>query len=444
MILDDKLRIQCVSCELCFKEDVLGECKHINGILTPVSECTEEEMPVKSKSSFTHSVINMTGMLIGLGQLSNSYGLETGGWLSAFLLVGLGVICAYSACLLGKCLENNPELRSYSDIGQRAFGSRGKVIATTFIYIEIFMGLVSYTISLHDNLNMVSMDIPFEVTVIDKSKLLTVLAVVVTLPSLWLRNLNSIAFLSTGGIIMSMVIFVTVASTAIFGVVKANHSIPVLHLNKIPQVSGLYVFSYAGHVVFPDIYKAMKDPARYTKVAIVSFTAVISSYTALAFIGAKMFGPSINSQITLSMPHDLIPTKIALAATVITPMTKYALQFAPFAIQLERNLPSTMKSRTKMVIRSSIGSIILVAILALALSVPYFQYVLNLTGSLVSITICIIFPCTFYTKIRLTEISKTLLFVNATIVVIGSILSISGTISSSKSLIKAIKTASHP
>ncbi|KAK9714912.1 hypothetical protein RND81_06G130200 [Saponaria officinalis] len=270
MVHDEKIRIQCVSCELCFQQDKLGECKHINGILTPVSECSkadsDAETPVKPNSSFTHSVINMIRMLIGLGQLSNSYGLETGGWLSVFLLVGLGVICSYSACLLGKCLEKNPDLRSYTDIGQRAFGTKGKLIAATFIYIEIFMGLASYTISLHDNLNMVSIGILFAVPIMDKSKELTVIAALVTHPGLWLRNLNSIAFLSTGGIVMSIVIFITVACSAIFGFVKANHSIPVLHLNKIPQVSGLYIFSYAGHIVFPDIYKSLKDPARYTKV----------------------------------------------------------------------------------------------------------------------------------------------------------------------------------
>ena len=157
-----------------------------------------------------------------------------------------------------------------------------------------------------------------------------------------------------------------------------------------------------------------------------------------------MFGPSVNSQITLSMPRDLIITKIALWATVLTPMTKYALQFAPFAIQLEHNLPSSMKSTTKMIIRASIGSILLLTILALALSVPYFQYVLSLTGSLVSITICVIFPSIFYTKICLSEVSKPLFSLNIVIIAIGVILSVLGTISSLKSLINIIETATHP
>jgi len=178
--------------------------------------------------------------------------------------------------------------------------------------------------------------------------------------------------------------------------------------------------------------------------AIVSFTTVVSLYTALAFIGAKMFGPRVNSQITLSMPRDLTTTKIALWATVLTPMTKYALQFTPFARQLEHNLPSFMKSGTKIFIRASIGSILLLTILALALSVPYFQYVLSLTGSLVSITICVIFPCIFYTKICLAEVSKPLFSLNIVIIAIGVILSVFGTISSLKSLIKITETATHP
>ncbi|XP_021745646.1 amino acid transporter AVT1H-like [Chenopodium quinoa] len=440
---NDTFSIEYESCGLCFEENnKLSECEHIERKSeTENKECIDIKQPAKPSSSFTHSVINMTGMVIGLGQLSTSYGLENGGWVSAFLLVGLGMICAYSACLLGKCLDKNPELRSYTDIGQQAFGTKGKIIATILIYTDVFMGLVSYTISLHDNLNMVIKGIPIKVPLIKKSKLLTTTAILVTLPSLWLRDFTSIAFLSAGGIIMSMLIFLTVTGTAIFGVVNANHNIPVLHLNKIPHVTGLYAYSYAGHTVFPNIYTSMKDPSKYPKVTVLSFTTITALYTALAFMGAKMFGPNINSQITLSMPQDSIATKIALWATVLTPMTKYALKFAPLAIQLEHNLPSFTSSRTRKIIRGSIGSILLIAILALALSVPYFQYVLNLTGSLISVSISIIIPCIFYSKIHLAEISKPHLLFNGIIIMIGFVISLTGTMSSSKSLIKKITTA---
>lgn len=62
---------------------------------------------------------------------------------------------------------------------------------------------------------------------------------------------------------MSLLIFVTLAFAAIFGGIKANHEIPVLHLQNIPSISGLYIFRFD---VFPDIYTAMKDPSEFTKV----------------------------------------------------------------------------------------------------------------------------------------------------------------------------------
>lgn len=133
------------------------------------------------------------------------------------------------------------------------------------------MSLVSYTISLHDNLNMVFLGTHVRFSWahhLSTSQVLTVFAILLALPSLWLRDLSSISFLSTAGIIMSLMIFVTVACTAVFGGVSANHVIPALRLRNIPHISGLYIFSYGGHVVFPDIHRAMKDPSKFTKVCI--------------------------------------------------------------------------------------------------------------------------------------------------------------------------------
>ncbi|KAL4591186.1 hypothetical protein LXL04_004138 [Taraxacum kok-saghyz] len=402
-----------------------------------------EAHSTNANSSFLQSSVNMIGMLIGLGQLSTSYALENGGWISSFLLITLGIACTYTSHLLGKCLENNRKSRNYTDIGHHAFGSRGRAIAATFIYLEIFMALISYTISLHDNLKMVFLGTNVHFSWahhLSTSQVLTVFAVLVALPSLWLRDLASISFLSTSGIIMSLMIFVTVVCTAVFGGITANHTIPPLRIRNIPQISGLYVFSYGGHIVFPDIHRAMKDPSKFTKVSIVSFTFVTSLYASLAFMGAKLFGPEVNPQITLSMPRGLVFTKIALWATVLTPMTKYALEFAPIAMELEHRFLYLMKSQTKMIIRGTVGSILLLLILVLALSVPYFQYVLGLTGSLVSVAIVLILPSVFYIKIFWDKISKPVLALNLLLIAVGSLLAISGTISSMKLLVEKFES----
>lgn len=172
-----------------------------------------------------------------------------------------------------------------------------------------------------------------------------------------------------------------------------------------------------------------------------SFASVTVLYTALAFLGAKMFGAQVNPQITLSLPPHHFITKIALWATVLTPMTKYALEFAPFAIQLEHNLPDSLSSRAKIIIRGCVGSILLLVILSLALSVPYFEHVLSLTGSLVSVCICIILPSAFYIKLSWPHISKRALILNFSLLAFGSLLGVVGTISSAKLLIKSLLRA---
>ncbi|KAJ6674759.1 AMINO ACID TRANSPORTER AVT1H [Salix viminalis] len=378
----EKLAPGWVTCDACVEESKLCKCDHSTQDLKSavVDDADVENHPDhQANSSFAHSVINMIGMLIGIG-----------------------VICAYTSHLLGKCLAKSPKSRSYTDIGQHAFGSKGRVLATTFIYLEIFMALVSYTISLHDNLATVFAGTQLRLPAwasLYKSQLLTMMGVLVALPY-------------------------PVAAGSFFHIfpLVRRHSHVHRHLHLLMLATS---FS-------PDLYKSMKDPSKFTKVSIVSFASVTALYASLAFMGAKLFGPEVSSQITLSMPRHHFITKIALWATVLTPMTKYALEFAPFAIQLEHSLPSSISSRTKTVVRGAVGSFLLLVILALALSVPYFEHVLSLTGSLVSVSICIVFPCIFYIKLSWPHISRPVLTLNVILVAFGFVLGVVGTISSSK------------
>lgn len=101
---------------------------------------------------------------------------------------------------------------------------------------------------------------------LSSSQTLTLLAVLVAMPSLWLRDFSSISFMSSVGILMSVVIFLAVAFTPVFGGVRVDRHVPVLRMSSVASVSGLYIFGYSGHIVFPDLCKAMKDPSKFNKV----------------------------------------------------------------------------------------------------------------------------------------------------------------------------------
>ncbi|KAI5653283.1 hypothetical protein M9H77_30470 [Catharanthus roseus] len=82
----------------------------------------------------------------------------------------------------------------------------------------------------------------------------------------YLQYLYTLKFLCPfGGVLMSLLIFVTVPCTALFGGFKTNHEIPAMKIQNIPAISGLYIFSYAGHIVSLIYMQQLKDPSMFTK-----------------------------------------------------------------------------------------------------------------------------------------------------------------------------------
>lgn len=70
-----------------------------------------------------------TGMnvLCGVGILSTPYAVKQGGWAGLSILLIYAVLSYYTGILLRYCLDSQPGLETYPDIGQAAFGTVGRV-----------------------------------------------------------------------------------------------------------------------------------------------------------------------------------------------------------------------------------------------------------------------------------------------------------------------------
>eukprot|EP01018_Ginkgo_biloba_P021878 Gb_27840 [translate_table: standard] len=417
------------------------DCNHISIQIKFGTDQSKEVQKPLGTSSFLHTTINLLGIMLGLGMLSTPYALEEGGWMSLGILLTLALICCYTAFALARCLDCDPKVLNYQDIGNQAFGMKGRIIVSTFLYVEIIFIAIGYTISLGDNLAaiFINTELSFSSWLhLTTPRFLTIIAVLIVLPTLWVRDLSSISFLSWGGVTTSLLLMFTVTWAGLFGGLGFSQTVPLINLQRIPVSTGLYAFCYAGHVVFPTIYRSMKDPSKFGKVILLSFVIVTAIYSGFACLGGTMFGSSVRSQITLNMPRHLLVTKFALWATVITPMSKYALQLSPVARELENLVASAWKPRGRRLTRICIVSVLLFSILAMALALPYFGYVLALTGSFLSITMSIILPCIFYIKITRKSISLPMVLINVAFILVGLVLGISGTIASAKNLIDSI------
>ncbi|XP_052116893.1 amino acid transporter AVT1D isoform X4 [Arachis duranensis] len=306
--------------------------------------------PPQHQCSFAQSVINGTNILCGIGLLTIPYAIKEGGWLSLTILILFSIICCYTGILLKRCLESNPGLKTYPDIGQAAFGVVGRLGIAIFLYMELYAAAVEF---------------------------ITLMTLMV-LPTVWLRNLSLLSYISAGGIFATIMVTLCLFWVGLVDHVGLKPGRKLLDLENISVSVGLYGFGFAGHAVFPNVYSSMQDPSRFPSVLYLSFAFCLFMYMSVGAVGYLTFGESVESQFTLNMPKELYASKIATWTTVITPLAKYALTILPIALSIEELIPNNKLRCHATAI--AIRTFLVISSLVVALSVPYFgQYYLHAT-----------------------------------------------------------------
>ncbi|XP_020535875.1 amino acid transporter AVT1E isoform X2 [Jatropha curcas] len=365
------------------------------------------ELPQSNKdSSFAQAVLNGINVLCGIGLLTTPYAIKEGGWLSLLVLLLFGILCCYTGTLLKKCLESSPGLRTYPDIGQAAFGLSGRLAISIMLYVELYAACVEYIIMISDNLSRLFPNtfINFAGTHLGSHQIFALTATVIVLPTVWLRDLSLLSYLSVGGVGASILVAFCLLWVGVVDKVGFHHNGTALNLAKLPFAIGIYGYGFSGHAVFPNIYTSMKEPSSFTSVLIVSFIFCWFMYTAVAICGFLMFGNSIKSQYTLNMPVELMASKIAVWTAVVNPITKYALTLTPVALSLEELMPpGRLRSYSISLI---IRTVLVISTLVVAVAFPFFGFVMAFIGSSLAMVVAVIFPCICYLRILHERLNK--------------------------------------
>ncbi|KAL3536417.1 hypothetical protein ACH5RR_004878 [Cinchona calisaya] len=387
------------------------------------------ELPTPKQCSYAQTILNAINALCGIGILSTPYALKEGGWLSLLLLLIFGVITCYTGILLKRCLDSSPELETYPDIGQAAFGMAGRICIAIVLYMELYSSCVEFLIMMSDN--MASMfphaHLYFSGIHLDSYQLCAIISTLVILPTVWLRNLSSLSYISVGGVIMLVVVGLCLLWVGVINEVGFHPAGRVFNLAKLPLTIGLYSFCYGSHSVFPDIYTSMKEPSRFPSILLISFSTAFLLYAGVAMCGFSMFGDSTKPQFTLNLPTEYTASGVAAWIVVLSPVTKYALTISPVAFGLEDLLPSARFRSYGVSIL--IRTMLVASTLAIALTVPYFGSVMALIGSLLVMLVSLILPCACYIRLSGGKLTCIQLAVCNTIIAVGLLCSIVGTYS---------------
>ncbi|KAK8357244.1 hypothetical protein V6Z11_A05G409400 [Gossypium hirsutum] len=288
--------------------------------------------------------------LIGVGILSTPYALASGGWLSLILLFAIATAAFFSGLLIQRCMDSDSNIRTYPDIGKLAFGKKGRLIVSIFMYIELYLVATGFLILEGDNLQ----------------KLFPNMNLII-LPTVWLDNLSLLSYVSASGILASGIILGSIIWTGAFEGIGFQQKGTLVNWDGMLTAISLYAFCYCAHPVFPTLYTSMKKKHQFSNVLVVCF--ILSSK---------------------------ISSKVAIYTTLVNPITKYALMVTPIVNAIKTRFPCYYNPGFLSIF---IGTNLLISAVLVALAIPFFGSLMSLVGALLSITASVILPCLCYLKI---------------------------------------------
>ncbi|KAL1557161.1 amino acid transporter AVT1I-like [Salvia divinorum] len=342
-------------------------------------------------TSFFKTTFNGLNSLSGVGILSIPFALSSGGWLSLILLLFIAAATFYTGLLIKRCMDADDKIRSYPDVGERAFGGKGRAVVSVFMNVELFMVATGFLILAGDNLSSLMPNVELHLcgAVVGGRATLVLAVATVMAPTVWIDDMKSLAYVSATGVVASVVILGSVLWSGIADGIGFSQKGELLNWGGLPTALSLYAFCYCAHPVFPTLYTSITDRSQFSSVLLVCFTLCTVTYTSMAILGYTMFGSELQSQITLNLPTDKLSSKVAIFTALLNPIAKYALMMKPIVDSVERG--SVCRSLTRVVLIT--GSVFV------AVTVPFFGYLMSLVGAFLSVTASILLPCFCYLKI---------------------------------------------
>nr|GLL18716.1 vacuolar amino acid transporter 1-like [Ipomoea trifida] len=356
-------------------------------------------------ASFLNTCFNGLNALSGIGILSVPFAVAAGGWLSLIYLFIIAAATCYTAVLIKRCMDMDAGVKSYPDIGERAFGAVGRAVVSLSMNVELYMVAAGFLIMEGDNLNNLFPNFRAKAfgAVIGGKQCWVIVVSLLVLPTVWFNDLRILSYVSATGVLASFLLLAAVLWTAVSDGAGAGDSPPanrrVVNWGGTPTAVSLYAFCYCAHPVFPTLYTSMKNPTHFSKVLLVCFAVSTFTYASMAVLGYLMFGSDALSQITLNLPTDKISSQVAIYITLVNPIAKYALMVTPIVKAIENSFALSDYGKKGFICGLVIKTGLVISTVIVAITVPFFGYLMSLVGAFLSTTASVILPCLCFLKI---------------------------------------------
>ncbi|KAF7316812.1 Aa-trans domain-containing protein [Mycena chlorophos] len=366
------------------------------------------------QSTFGQTLFNSIAILLGIGMLSEPLAFAYAGWGMGTLLIAFyGFISCYTAKILAGIILSDPRLRSYADIGRKAFGPRSTVIISILFCLELFAVSVILVTLYADSLNSL---IPTYSSNTYKLWGLLVLIPTVFLP-LSLLSITSVLGIISTVLVVFVILIDGISKTESPGSLwsPADTSLGIDNYSHLGIAFGLFMAGFSGHAVIPSLARDMVDPSEFNKMIDWAFVVATSIYALIGCAGYLMFGNSVSAEISIDLlatpGYNVALNQAALWMLVLSPLSKFALTTQPLNTAIEillgtdrplhapEDLAAKLATPTRgsrISLKNALGVIqrVVVTLLSVAVSiyVPEFSAAMAFLGSFSAFVLCVIGP----------------------------------------------------
>ena len=359
----------------------------------------------EKKSTTFQSSLNTVKSIVGVGILSFPYALSKAGYaigLPAILFIA--VLVNYTMKLLVRVKEEvnltrteNP-MTNYEDISRDVMGKWGYALTVAAVMLTQIGIACAYVLFIAEQLH----SLPGLSVLAVQLWALTLAPIFIAL--VLIRNIRQLAPFSALGLgsvaaAVSVVLF--------FGF--AEHGAQMKLISPLPSdlfaFYGISVFAFEGINLAIPVHSNMEKPKQYGVMLDFSFLAIGSVFIVFALLGYSFFLDQTAPIIVLNLPTTgslawvVIVVKVALCVNVLLTFPMVVFPVISFLERLlfKREEHSCIAWRTKMFWqRNALRLGLVVAIIGVSVSLPYFEVVINLIGGVGNGTSGFIIPAALY------------------------------------------------
>ncbi|KAL1021005.1 hypothetical protein UPYG_G00007490 [Umbra pygmaea] len=406
-------------------------------------KCSGEKPPqftdFEGKTSFGMSIFNLSNAIMGSGILGLAYAMSnTGIVLFLILLLFIAILSAYSIHLLLRS-AGFVGIRAYEQLGHRAFGQPGKVLAACIITVHNVGAMSSYLFIVKSELPLV-MQAFLGLTentgewYLNGNYLIIIVSVIIILPLSFMQHLGYLGY--TSGFSLSCMVFFLISviykkfnipcpleessNNSGYSLNESDHNLsfvssannsydkdfcePQLFTvnTKTAYTIPILAFAFVCHPEVLPIYTELKNATkkRMQNVANISILAMFVMYGLTAIFGYLTFFGAVNSELLHTYfkvdPLDTLILCVRMAVLVAVTLTVPVVLFPIRRAVLQLLFPEKPFDWARHI---TIAVLLLIVVNILVIFVPTISYIFGVIGATSAPSLIFILPGIFYIRI---------------------------------------------